>query len=299
MDVKNLNHWLITGLIDAEGSFIVDISKDSKRKLGYIISVSLQMGLNYKDKILLEIIKTELGVGEIYFNKADNTYKWKVSNVEQLYSIVIPFLRTYYLVSQKRIDFEIFVRVVDLIRSKEHLTSQGLQEIISLKCGLNLGLSDKLKKDFPNIIAVPRPALEFKGIPNGYWLSGFAEGEACFFIRTYKSPKSKLGYAIQPVFIITQHSRDMALMESIAKYFACGNVKKRSSEACDFTVTSIKALIDIIIPFFDKYPLRGQKLLNYNDFKSVIEIVQSKEHLTDLGFNKILDIKKGMNTGRK
>jgi len=76
------------------------------------------MGLNYKDKILLEIIKANLQVGEIYFNKNDNTYKWKVSKLEQLYSIIIPFLKTYYLISQKRIDFEIFVRIVETIRLK-------------------------------------------------------------------------------------------------------------------------------------------------------------------------------------
>jgi len=44
---------LITGLIDAEGSFIVSVSRDKNRKLGYNISISLEMGLNYKEKILL------------------------------------------------------------------------------------------------------------------------------------------------------------------------------------------------------------------------------------------------------
>ncbi len=256
------------------------------------------MGLNSRDKNLLEIIKADLQVGEIYFNKSDNTYKWKVSNVEQLYSIIIPFLKTYYLVSQKRIDFEIFLRIVEIIWLKNHLTLQGLQEIINLKCSLNLGLKENLKIYFPNTKAFPRPVVAFKGIPNGYWLSAFAEGEACFFIRIYKSPKSKLGYAVQPVFIITQHSRDRVLMESIAKFFGCGIVKKRKSEACDFTVTSIKSISDIIIPFFEKYPLRGEKLINYNDFKEVVNLMTSKQHLTEEGYKNILKIKKGMNTGR-
>jgi len=88
--------------------------------------------------------------------------------LEQLYSIIIPFLKTYYLISQKRIDFEIFVRIVEIIRLKNHLTIQGLQEIINLKCSLNLGLKEKLKISFPNTKAFPRPVVAFKGIPNGY-----------------------------------------------------------------------------------------------------------------------------------
>lgn len=91
-------------------------------------------------------------------------------------------------------------------------------------------MSHKLKAFFPNTIALARPAVEFKGIPNGYWLSAFAEGEACFFIRIYKSPKSKLGYAVQPVFIIRQHSRDTVLLDSIVDFIDCGTVKKRKSK---------------------------------------------------------------------
>jgi hypothetical protein len=44
---------------------------------------------------------------------------------------------------------------------KEHLTSEGLQEIINLKASMNLGLSDELKVVFPNTNQVSRPKVEF------------------------------------------------------------------------------------------------------------------------------------------
>jgi len=295
----NLNNWTITGLMDAEGSFGVNLLKDDTRKLGYIISVYLELSLNYKDKFLLESIKEKFGLGNIYHNSSDNTYKWKVSDVNKISDIIIPYFTKYYLLTQKRADFYLFVEIIKIIKRKEHLTPEGLQKIINLKASLNLGLSDNLKTFFSNTVPVKRPKVSFNGIPDPNWLSGFAEGEACFFISIYRSPKSKLGLAIQLVFKLTQHSRDVDLLNGIKDFFGCGRVENRKEEACDFTVTSFKAIEGKIIPFFINYPLMGSKALNFEDFNKVVEIMKAKGHLTEEGLIKIKNIKVGMNTGRQ
>ena len=64
------------------------------------------------------------------------------------------------------------------------------------------------------------------------------------------TPKSKLGLAVQLVFKLTQHSRDVELLKGIADFPKCGRVENRREEACDFTVNSLKSFEDIIIPFF-------------------------------------------------
>jgi hypothetical protein len=43
------------------------------------------------------------------------------------------------------------------MNNKEHLTLEGLHKIFALKSSLNLGLSDKLIKNFPNINPIERP----------------------------------------------------------------------------------------------------------------------------------------------
>ena len=68
------------------------------------------------------------------------------------------------MLTQKRADFLLFKQVVDLMLRKEHLTSKGLLDIISLKASLNLGLPDELKKAFPDIVPKDRPVVDFKGI---------------------------------------------------------------------------------------------------------------------------------------
>lgn len=54
-----------------------------------------------------------------------------------------------------------------------------------------------------------------------------------------------------------------------------------------------------IIPHFSKYPLRGTKYLYFISFKEAFHIIESKEHLTEEGMNKLYDLSKGMNTNRK
>lgn len=286
--MKNkLNFWIITGLTDAEGSFIVNIIKDEKEyktsHTGFKVLSYFELALNVKDKFLLECLKLTLGVGNITYNKSDNTFKFKVANINELYKVIIPYFTKYRLVTQKRADFELFAKIVEIIIFKHHLTVEGLQRIINLKFYLNRGLSDDLKKNFPNTVPIPRPKVVFSGIPDPYWLVGFAEGESCFFIRIYTSEKSRLGTAVQLSFIITQHSRDKDLLYGVSEYFASiGRVKNRSSNYCDFIVNSVKDLDEKIIPFFIKHPLPGSKSLNYLDFKKVLEMIKKKEHLTEV-----------------
>lgn len=72
---NTLNNHTAAGLLDAEGSFIVSVLKDTSRKLGYVLITSVEMGLNYKYKALLDKFRNTLGVGNIYYNTNDKTYK--------------------------------------------------------------------------------------------------------------------------------------------------------------------------------------------------------------------------------
>jgi hypothetical protein len=46
---------------------------------------------------------------------------------------------------------------VDLINKKEHLTTEGLLKIISIRASMNRGLTEVLNKAFPEITPVARP----------------------------------------------------------------------------------------------------------------------------------------------
>jgi hypothetical protein len=81
--------------------------------------------------------------------------------------------------------------VVDLINRKEHLTMEGLLNIVSIKASMNQGLSSQLKEAFP-IISVARPLVLDKKIKDPFWLAGFATAEACFYVGIFKSSSTKI-----------------------------------------------------------------------------------------------------------
>ena len=68
--------------------------------------------------------------------------------------------------------------------------------------------------------------------------------------------------------------------------------------AGNYSCTKFNDLHEKILPFFRKYPLIGVKSLNFADWCKAMEIIKTKAHLTEEGFNEILKIKEGMNKKR-
>jgi len=109
--------------------------------------------------------------------------------------------------------------------------------------------------------------------------------------------KYKLGFQVQIRFRISQHERDRALLALISKYLKCGTLQT-SRHTVELTIVSLEDIINIIIPFFTKYPLQGAKRLDFADFCKVAELMKNKAHLTPEGLDQIREIKSGMNSGR-
>jgi hypothetical protein len=100
-------------------------------------------------------------------------------------------------------------------------------------------------------------------------------------------------------FQITQHSRDITLMESLIKFWDCGSCSQPLDyNHVDFRVRNFSDLIEKIIPFFQKYPVLGVKAKDFVDWCKVAEMMQNKAHLTASGLEEIRKIKAGMNKGR-
>jgi len=109
-----------------------------------------------------------------------------------------------------------------------------------------------------------------------------------------------LGKSVQLVFLITQHSRDAQLMNSLVSYFGCGRyVLRKNKDFGEYVITKFSDLTEKVIPFFDKYKIIGVKALDFADFCKVHELVKNKAHLTPEGLELIEKIKSGMNKGRK
>lgn len=89
----------------------------------------------------------------------------------------------YPLLTQKKAYFILWVKAIELIKNKEHLTLKGVQKIVNLKASINWGLTDVLKLAFPNTIQVLRPLVEVPKTFDSNWIAGFVSAEGCFMVK--------------------------------------------------------------------------------------------------------------------
>ena len=313
---NELNPWFITGFADAEGCFSFGIKPDAKSKLKWRTSPLFVIKLHIKDIALLELIKKSLKVGKIRTNGI-NSVQYVVESVKELQVIIDHFYK-YPLVTEKVSDFIIFKECFELIKQREHLTEKGLIKLIGLKSSLNWGLSENLLEAFPNVSSVrQRPEYIFNGIPDPYWVAGFTSGDGSFHLNINENKsESNIISRVSLRFSINLNKRDTKVLEGLVGYFntvRLSNVEHKikrqlhtktqyvytSNNTVTFVISNIDEINDIIIPFFDSYPVQGLKSLDFADFKKVAMMIGAKEHLTIAGLNRILEIKLNMNKHRE
>jgi hypothetical protein len=98
------------------------------------VQAVFQITLHEKDLELLKLIKAFFkGVGKINRNGKD-AYQYRVYSMKDL-AVIIAHFDKYPLISQKQIDYILFKQILELISRKEHLTTEGLQKIVSIRAG--------------------------------------------------------------------------------------------------------------------------------------------------------------------
>ena len=131
-----------------------------------------------------------------------------------------------------------------------------------------------------------------------WFVVGFTDGEGSFTITIYKDKEYVTGWHIQAMYQIHLHAKDLPLLKQIQSFFGVGTIQTiKSNNSAIYRVTHKKELIERIIPFFDKYNLLTQKRADFELFKSVVILMQNREHITKEGLIKIVNIKASINKG--
>nr|QKQ12919.1 cytochrome b [Sparassis crispa] len=125
------------------------------------------------------------------------------------------------------------------------------------------------------------------------WFVGFSDAEAAFIINIKNNKE------VHFVFQITLHIEDVAVLYTIRDKLGIGIVSIKGT-TCSFRVHSFQIIIENLLPLFDKYPLLTHNQLNYRDWRKAILLKKSEQvqSLSINTFNKIVDLKKGMNNFR-
>ena len=137
-DIKDLN-WL-AGFVDGEGYFYVSSLKDNLYSIGYKVTLIFSVTQHARDEILLTKFIDLLG--QVLSKTRPDAVNYRVKKFSDIKYKIIPFFQNYPLQSVKYRDFLDFVKVVDIVAVKGHLTLEGIKKINSLKSGMNRGRID-------------------------------------------------------------------------------------------------------------------------------------------------------------
>ena len=133
---------------------------------------------------------------------------------------------------------------------------------------------------------------------NAAWVTGFVDGEGCFHIGISRHGEMSTGYQVLPEFTVVQHARDVKVLHGLKSYFGCGVVRKNHGDRMAYRVRKREHLLERIVPFFMKHPLKTQKRLEFLKFRKVLLRMEKDEHLTQEGLTAIRAIAAQMNRSR-
>jgi len=131
-EIKDV-YWLI-GFAEGEGSFMV-IIQESKNKETDNIGLRFVITQHSKDSVLLDNISKYLGCGKSYFSR--NEVNLIVSTFSDINNKIISLFNKYPLLGTKKEDYLDFCKVAELMKSKYHLTKQGIEDIKRIKSNMN------------------------------------------------------------------------------------------------------------------------------------------------------------------
>jgi len=254
------------------------------------------IGLHFQHIAVLEAIKIYFG-GCGVINVKNDRVDYIISGIKDIMTYVIPHFNLYPLCTQKGADYILWSRIANIISCKEHLTDSGLFKCLQLAASINRGLSDTILTAFPGIIAAIRPIITTTSI-NPYWLSGFAAGDGSFCVSLPRRAKQLLGFQVSPTFELKQHIRDIVLIKLIQEFFNGSGSITINRDYIGYKIGALGHLNNLVIPHFTNYPLHSIKQLDFMDWSVIIDMMNRKEHLTQIGLDRIRNIIAGMNQRR-
>ena len=139
--------WVV-GFVDGEGCFSIGFVRQPDRKsrrgyrTGYQVSHEFAVTQGAKSIGCLRGLRDFFGVGQVlankrYDNHKEHLYRYVVRKRKDLLETIIPFFTQHPMRSSKRDDFERFVRCVELIETRQHLTREGLIKVAEIAQRMN------------------------------------------------------------------------------------------------------------------------------------------------------------------
>jgi hypothetical protein len=133
---------------------------------------------------------------------------------------------------------------------------------------------------------------------DGY-IAGYVDGEGSFSISVQRNPTCQVGFQLVPEFHVSQNGERAQVLTLIRDRLGCGYIKpnSRRDRALVLVVRERRALLDAVIPFFERVRLRSAKGEEFERFAWIVREMSTGRHRTPEGFCSLLDVAVSMNGG--
>jgi LAGLIDADG endonuclease len=92
-----------------------------------------------RDILLLKGIVDFFNCGRVELRNNKQGCDFTVNSFSAFENKIIPFFLKYPMQGSKLLNFKDFIKVVEIIKAKEHLTEQGMNKIKEIKSNMNEG----------------------------------------------------------------------------------------------------------------------------------------------------------------
>jgi hypothetical protein len=134
-------NWM-AGFSSGDSSFNIKISNSQTSLLKKRVQLRFEIGLNIREKAFIQHLPTyfdlggdKIGIKNIYFDI--NSARFEVVKFSDITDKIIPFFEKHSILGKKKLDFLDFQQAAQIIKCKDHLTSEGFQQILDLKARMN------------------------------------------------------------------------------------------------------------------------------------------------------------------
>ena len=133
--------WVV-GFVDGEGCFSCSIYRNHKMTLQWQVRAAFDVVQGESSRDALEDLVRFFGCGRIYRNRRRDNHRedllrYNVYRFGDLRSKIVPFFRANSLRTSKRENFEKFVRIIELMEVRRHLSIPGIIEIAEIQQTMN------------------------------------------------------------------------------------------------------------------------------------------------------------------
>ena len=129
----------------------------------------------------------------------------------------------------------------------------------------------------------------------GYFLAGFVHGEGSFMLVCRPRADYPRGWKISAAFNASQ--RDVVPLELLQQTFRCGSIRRAGNGGWYYEVNRLSDICSVVIPFFHRFPLVGQKAKDFELFVEAVDLISAG--LDDVTYVLVLQIRDRLNSGGK